>query len=59
MESTRILCFSDHQRRRHAFPRSVKRSILEWIANARRAETRAKWVEETAWLAAENRRANQ
>jgi uncharacterized protein YdeI (YjbR/CyaY-like superfamily) len=42
-----------------AFPRSVKRGILEWIATARRPETRAKRVEETARLASENRRANQ
>ena len=42
-----------------AFPRSVKRAILAWIASARRPETRAHRVEETARLAAENRRANQ
>jgi uncharacterized protein YdeI (YjbR/CyaY-like superfamily) len=42
-----------------AFPRSVKRGILEWILAAKRPETRAKRVEETARLAAENRRANQ
>ena len=42
-----------------AFPRSVKRGILEWIVAARRAETRARRVEETARLAAENKRANQ
>ncbi len=42
-----------------AFPRSVKRGILEWIANARKPETRAKRVEETARLAAQNKRANQ
>lgn len=42
-----------------AFPRSVKRGILEWIANAKRPETRAKRVEETARLAAQNIRANQ
>ena len=42
-----------------AFPRSVKRSILEWIHNAKRAETRAKRVEETAELASRNERANQ
>ena len=34
-----------------AFPRSVKRGILEWIGNARRAETRQRRVEETARLA--------
>jgi len=42
-----------------AFPRSVKRGILEWIANAKKPETRAKRVEETARLAADNIRANQ
>jgi uncharacterized protein YdeI (YjbR/CyaY-like superfamily) len=42
-----------------AFPRSVKRAILEWIANAKKPETRAKRIEETACLAAENIRANQ
>ncbi len=41
------------------FPRSVKRSILEWISNAKQPETRAKRIAETARLAAENRRANQ
>ncbi|MDQ3250461.1 MAG: YdeI/OmpD-associated family protein, partial [Chloroflexota bacterium] len=42
-----------------AFPRSVKRGILEWIINAKKAETRAKRIEETVQLAAENKRANQ
>lgn len=42
-----------------AFPRSVKRGILEWIANAKTAATRAKRIDETARLAAENKRANQ
>jgi uncharacterized protein YdeI (YjbR/CyaY-like superfamily) len=42
-----------------AFPRSVKRAILEWISNAKRPETRAKRIEETARLAQENIRANQ
>jgi uncharacterized protein YdeI (YjbR/CyaY-like superfamily) len=42
-----------------AFARSVKRGILEWIATARRAETRKKRVEETARLARDNLRANQ
>jgi uncharacterized protein YdeI (YjbR/CyaY-like superfamily) len=43
----------------NAFPRSVKRGILEWIANAKRPETRVKRVAETAELAAQNKRANQ
>lgn len=42
-----------------AFPRSAKRGILEWIANAKRPATRAKRIEETARLAQENIRANQ
>ena len=42
-----------------AFPRSTKRAILEWIATAKRPETRARRVEETARLAGENIRANQ
>jgi uncharacterized protein YdeI (YjbR/CyaY-like superfamily) len=42
-----------------AFPRSVKRGILEWILNAKKPETRAKRVGETARLASENKRANQ
>lgn len=42
-----------------AFPRSAKRGILEWIETAKRAPTRAKRIDETARLAAENVRANQ
>lgn len=42
-----------------AFPRSAKRGILEWIANAKTAPTRAKRIDETARLAAKNERANQ
>jgi uncharacterized protein YdeI (YjbR/CyaY-like superfamily) len=42
-----------------AFPRSVKRGILEWIAAARRPETRARRVDQTARLAQRNERANQ
>lgn len=42
-----------------AFPKSVKRGILEWIASAKKLETRAKRIQETAQLAAENIRANQ
>jgi uncharacterized protein YdeI (YjbR/CyaY-like superfamily) len=42
-----------------AFPLSVKRSILEWIADARRAETRARRIGETARLAEDNVRAHQ
>ena len=42
-----------------AFPRSVKRGILEWILSAKRSETRKKRVRETAEMAQNNERANQ
>lgn len=42
-----------------AFPRSVKKGILEWILNAKRPETRNKRIEETTQLAEKNIRANQ
>lgn len=42
-----------------AFPRSVRRGILEWIHTARKAETRAARIAETARLASVNERANQ
>ena len=42
-----------------AFPRSTKRAILEWISNAKKPETRARRVEDTAAQAARNIRAKQ
>jgi uncharacterized protein YdeI (YjbR/CyaY-like superfamily) len=42
-----------------AFPRSVRRGVLEWILNAKRAATRTKRIEETARLAQQDKRANQ
>jgi uncharacterized protein YdeI (YjbR/CyaY-like superfamily) len=42
-----------------AFPKSVKRGILEWIQNAKKPETRSKRIEETATMASKNERANQ
>jgi uncharacterized protein YdeI (YjbR/CyaY-like superfamily) len=42
-----------------AFPRSARRAILEWIVQARRPETRAARIAETAAAAARNERANQ
>jgi uncharacterized protein YdeI (YjbR/CyaY-like superfamily) len=42
-----------------AFPKSVRRAILLWISQAKRPETRAARVTETATLAARNERANQ
>ena len=41
-----------------AFPRSARRGILEWLLGAKRPETRAKRVAETAQLAARGERAN-
>jgi uncharacterized protein YdeI (YjbR/CyaY-like superfamily) len=42
-----------------AFPPSTRRGILEWIMQAKTESTRAKRIDETARLAAENLRANQ
>lgn len=41
-----------------AFPRSSMRNILEWIATAKRPETRSKRIAITVELAAQNLRAN-
>jgi uncharacterized protein YdeI (YjbR/CyaY-like superfamily) len=54
--------FAEYPNAQHffnAFPRSVKRSILEWIANAKKPDTRKRRVTETARLAETNVRANQ
>jgi uncharacterized protein YdeI (YjbR/CyaY-like superfamily) len=42
-----------------AFSRSYRRSILEWLVHAKRPETRAKRIAETARCAALNEKANQ
>ena len=42
-----------------AFPPSARRAILEWIGIAKRPETRAARIEETARLAQQGERANQ
>ncbi|MCX6214026.1 YdeI/OmpD-associated family protein [Spirosoma sp.] len=42
-----------------AFPKSVKRGILEWLLNAKTATTRAKRIREIVTLAERNERANQ
>ena len=42
-----------------AFPRSARRALLEWIVQAKRPETRANRVRETAEHAARGERANQ
>lgn len=54
-----LTTYSEAKQNFEAFPRSVKRGILEWIAAAKKPETRAKRVVETAQLAAQNLRANQ
>ena len=41
------------------FSKSSRKGILEWILNAKTAETRAKRIFETATLAAKNLKANQ
>jgi uncharacterized protein YdeI (YjbR/CyaY-like superfamily) len=41
------------------FPRSVRRGVLEWIVQAKRPETRARRVAETASLAARGERPGQ
>lgn len=42
-----------------AFPKSVRRGILEWINSAKRAETQEKRIAETVSQAEKNIRANQ
>lgn len=42
-----------------AFPRSIRRGILEWIKQAKRSETRSRRIDDTARLASVNQRANQ
>ncbi|SOD95164.1 YdeI/OmpD-associated family protein [Spirosoma fluviale] len=42
-----------------AFPKSVKRGILEWLLNAKTAATRAKRIREIVTRAERNERANQ
>jgi uncharacterized protein YdeI (YjbR/CyaY-like superfamily) len=51
--------FADHpgsRERWDGFPRSVRRAALEWIVQARRPETRARRVAETARLTARGER---
>jgi len=55
---TALLLYPDAEKYFNAFPPSSKRAILEWIALAKTAETRAKRINETARLASKNIRAN-
>ncbi len=54
-----LTAYPNAERYFEAFPRSVKRAILEWISKARKPETRAKRIAETTRLAEMNVRANQ
>lgn len=54
-----LAAFPDARAHWDAFPRSVKRGILEWILAAKRPETRARRIAETSRLAQRNERANQ
>jgi uncharacterized protein YdeI (YjbR/CyaY-like superfamily) len=51
--------YPDARRHFDAFPPSARWMILYWIEDAKRPETRARRIEETARLANENIRANQ
>ena len=56
------LAFADHpgsEGHFTAFPRWVKRGVLQWIASAKRPNTRARRVLETAHLAQRNERPKQ
>lgn len=46
------------QKNFEAFPASSKKIIIQWVADAKREETRQKRIEETVTLAAKNIRAN-
>jgi uncharacterized protein YdeI (YjbR/CyaY-like superfamily) len=62
MPSDLAQAFSENETARgyfEAFPKSVRRGILEWISTAKKPETRAKRIAETVSLAAQNIRANQ
>ena len=56
--ATALAEHADAARHWAAFPPSARRGILEWIAQARRPETRAARVATTVAEAAANRRAN-
>ncbi|HEX6042749.1 YdeI/OmpD-associated family protein [Longimicrobium sp.] len=54
-----LASYPDAARYFHAFPPSVRKQILQWITLAKKPETRAARIAETARLANENVRANQ
>ncbi len=49
---------ADAQRHFDAFPPGSRKIILQWVASARKPETRAKRIAETVHLAAQNIKAN-
>jgi uncharacterized protein YdeI (YjbR/CyaY-like superfamily) len=51
--------FSGSRAQWEAFPPSARRAILGWIVQAKRPETRARRIEETARLAQDGKRANE
>jgi uncharacterized protein YdeI (YjbR/CyaY-like superfamily) len=51
--------YPDSRKNWESFPPSARRGILEWIVQAKRAETRQKRIKETATLAQRNERAAQ
>ena len=57
--ATAFRAYPDATRHFDTFPPSARKVILAWIGDAKRPETRAKRIEETARLANENVRANQ
>lgn len=54
-----LASYPDAARHFAAFPPSARKQILQWIASAKKPETRAARIAETARLANENLRANQ
>jgi uncharacterized protein YdeI (YjbR/CyaY-like superfamily) len=54
-----LASYPDAARHFAAFPPSARKAILQWISLARKPETRAARIAETARLANENVRANQ
>jgi uncharacterized protein YdeI (YjbR/CyaY-like superfamily) len=54
-----LAAFSSASANFEAFPKSIKSGILHWIVHAKKTETRAGRIEETARLAEQNVRANQ
>jgi uncharacterized protein YdeI (YjbR/CyaY-like superfamily) len=54
-----FLVYPGSEERFLAFPTGARKAILQWISLAKRPETRARRIDETARLAQQNIRANQ